>query len=54
MNSGVGIGTREEKVKVMLIDVLWRLDAIDERLRSSQPRKASLTAQEGTAIRRHR
>jgi hypothetical protein len=54
MNSGVGIGTREEKVKFMLVDVLWRLDAIDERLRSSQPRKASLTAREGTAIRRHR
>jgi hypothetical protein len=47
MNSVTGIGTREEKVKVKLADVLRCLDATDELLRLSQPRKASLASQEG-------
>jgi hypothetical protein len=35
MNSDAGIRTREEKVKVMLADVLQRINTIDELLRPS-------------------
>jgi hypothetical protein len=35
LNSGADIGTGEEKVKVVLAEVLRRLDAIDKLLRSS-------------------
>jgi hypothetical protein len=50
MNSGANIGTGEEKVKVMLVDVLRRLDAIDELLWPSQPYRPPLVAREGTIV----
>jgi hypothetical protein len=50
MNSSTGIGTGEEKVKVLLVELLRRLDATDELLWPSQPRKVAFVAQEGTVV----
>jgi hypothetical protein len=50
MNFGIGVRIGDEKVKVMLTDVLWFLDAIDELLQPSQPCKAPLAAREGTVV----
>jgi hypothetical protein len=50
MNSGADIGAGEEKVKVMFVEVLQHLNAIDKLLLLSQPCKALLTAREGTIV----